>query len=197
MDVREFFALRYEPMHAQVKADLLDELSDEQLRCRPIEGVNTIAWLVWHIARGEDIALSRFVARRPQLFFEERWAERLRVPETDLGVGMTPEEVTDLSARINFAALRDYWDALGRRTRSIVAGLDPEALDEDNDPAYIERVVDADRIFREAGRWGEGYWVGLPNRSKGYFLGYLCLTHAWVHLSEAKVTRSLLGRPGR
>ncbi len=40
---------------------------------RPVDGVNPIAWIVWHIARGEDIGVSRFVGHRPQLFFEEGW----------------------------------------------------------------------------------------------------------------------------
>ena len=53
------------------------------------------------MARTENIAVNRFVGRRPQLFFEEAWAERLKVPYPDFGVGMTADEVADLSARIN------------------------------------------------------------------------------------------------
>lgn len=197
MDVRHFFMLRYAPVHVSVTERLLGELSDAQIRTRPVDGVNTVAWLVWHMCRGEDIAISRFVAHRAQLFFEEGWGERLNVSDPDLGVGMTAAEVADLSSKIDLDALRAYWTALERRTGGIIDQLSPKDLDEVNDPNYIQQVVDEDRMFREAGRWGEGYWLELPNRSKGYFLGYLGLTHLWVHYSEAMVTQSLLGHPGR
>ena len=56
--------------------------------------------------------------------------------------------------------------------------------------------MDAVQFFlRDSG--GEGYSMELPDRSKGYFLGYLGLTHTWVQYSEAMVTRSLMGLPGR
>jgi hypothetical protein len=110
---------------------------------------------------------------------------------------MTADEVADLSARIDLEALRDYWAAVGHRTLSVVERLRPQDLDADNSPAYIIEVVNEDNMFREAGRWGEGNWTGLPDRSKGYFLAYLGLTHSFMHFGEAMATRSLLGRPGR
>lgn len=197
MDACQFFLLRYEPVHRAVAEGLLGGLTDDQIRARPVDGVNPIAWIVWHIARGEDLGVSRFVGHRPQLFFEEGWGQRLNVPDADLGTGMTAEEVAGLSARIDLDGLRAYWALLERRTRSIVGDLLPEDLDAVNDATYIREVVETDRMFREAGRWGEGYWAELPDRSKGYFLGYLGLTHTWAHYSEAMVTRSLLGLPGR
>ena len=71
MEACPFFLLRHQPVHSYVTKDLLTEITDEQIRCRPVQGINTIAWIVWHMARAEDIALNRFVAHRPQLFFEE------------------------------------------------------------------------------------------------------------------------------
>ena len=197
MDACQFFLLRYEPVHRAVAEGLLAGLTDVQIRSRPVDGVNPIAWIVWHIARGEDLGVSRFVGHRPQLFFEEEWGQRLNVPDADLGTGMSAEEVAELSARIDLDELRAYWAQLEPRTRSIVRDLHSDDLDAVNDPTYIREVVETDRMFREAGRWGEGYWAELPDRSKGYFLGYLGLTHTWAHYSEAMVTRSLLGLPGR
>jgi hypothetical protein len=197
MDAVQFFLRRYAPVHRAVTERLLTELDEAQIRRRPVESVNSVAWIVWHTARGEDIGVSRFVAHRPQLFFEEAWGQRLNVPESDLGTGMTAAEVADLSARVDLTALRTYWDALERRTRAIVESLCPEDLDVVNTPVYIQDVVEKDQMFRAGGEWAEGAWMELPDRSKGYFLGYLGLTHTWVHLSEAMVTRTLLGLPGR
>lgn len=87
------------------------------------------------MARGEDLRISRFVGHRAQLFFEEAWGQRLDVPDADLGTGMTAEEVTELSARIDLDGLRAYGAQLEGRTRSIVEDLHPKDLDAVNDPA--------------------------------------------------------------
>ena len=119
MDALEFFALRYDTAHTSMTDQLLEGLTDEQLRARP-HGVNSIAWLLWHIARCEDVGVNRLVADRPQLIDAEPWLARLNAPRRDIGTGMTSDEVTDLSERVDLAALRAYWDALYRRTLAIV-----------------------------------------------------------------------------
>jgi hypothetical protein len=53
MDAIEFFVLHHERLHRQVKRDFLQGLSEAQMRLRP-QGLNSIAWLVWHMARCED-----------------------------------------------------------------------------------------------------------------------------------------------
>jgi hypothetical protein len=113
------------------------------------------------------------------------------------GASPTASEVADLSGRVDLDALRAYWGAIEERSRVIVAQLRPPDLDVVNDPEYIQDVVAKDQVFRPAGLWGEGFWMNLPDRSKGYFLAYLVLTHTWFHYSEAMVTRSLMGMPGR
>jgi DinB superfamily len=70
MDAVQFFLRRYEPVHRVVTEGLLGELDETQIRHRPVEGVNSIAWIVWHIARAEDLGVSRFIAHRPQLYSE-------------------------------------------------------------------------------------------------------------------------------
>ena len=196
MDACQFFLLRHQDVHSSATDLFLTGITDEQMRCCPVRGINSIAWIVWHMARAEDIAVNVFVGSRPQLFFEEPWAERLNVLYPDFGVGMTTEEVADLSDRVNLDALRAYWAAVGDRTQAIVEKLRPQDLDEENTPTYIRQVVERDGMFREAGMWGEGYWAELPDRSKGYFLAYLGHTHNWVHYGEGMATRTLLGLPG-
>src|SRR5438094_9595250 len=53
-------------------------LSDEQMRVRPREDLNSLAWLMFHIARAEDIFLNPVLAGRPQVF-EAGWAKQLGV----------------------------------------------------------------------------------------------------------------------
>ena len=65
---------------------------------------------------------------RPQVFDQEAWMARLHVPLRHCGTAMTDEEVSDLSARIDLAALRAYWAAVGRGTLAVVHALHPEFI---------------------------------------------------------------------
>jgi hypothetical protein len=121
MDAVDFFLTRYGEVHTGLVDGLFGSLSDAQLRARPHPGVNTVAWLLWHSARIEDVALNRFLTDRAQVLNE--WIERLAVPRRDVGTGMTDVQVDDLSARIDLQALRGYLDAVTGRTLAVVETL--------------------------------------------------------------------------
>jgi hypothetical protein len=70
MDAREFFLRHHAQVHSQVAREFLQDLSDEQMRLRP-NSLNSLAWLVWHMARCED-ALNVLIANRPQVL-DQNW----------------------------------------------------------------------------------------------------------------------------
>src|SRR6266849_9995801 len=121
MDAITFFLMRYTDLHGGLVDRLFSGLSEAQLRGRPHPGVNTIAWLLWHSARIEDVALNRFLTDGAQMLTE--WIERLAVPRRDVGTGMTDAQVDDLSARIDLQALRGYLGAVTWRTFALVETL--------------------------------------------------------------------------
>ena len=57
-----------------------DTLSDEQMRARPQPMVNSLAWLIWHMARVEDAGINRLVANRSQVLDEGNWCEQMEIP---------------------------------------------------------------------------------------------------------------------
>ena len=117
MNALELFLLRYRCSHPGLSRALLADLTEAQIRRPPCPGVNTLTWLVWHMARVEDIGINRFVTDGEQVFDGGDWSARLGVSRRDLGTGMTPDEVLELSARIDVPALHAYWDAVEERTR--------------------------------------------------------------------------------
>jgi hypothetical protein len=195
MDARQFFLLRHVRAHGPWTEERLGDLTEAQLRTRPHPAVNSVAWLLWHLARVEDLAINRFVADRSQVLDDEEWMPRLDVYRRDIGQAMTFGDVDDLGARVNLDSLRSYWDAVGRRTADVVGALTPTELDEIIDAARVHRV-----IFDEGAIQGrqqgeiEGIWAGM---SRGYTLAYLGLTHTFYHFGEMDVIRGLWGRPGR
>ena len=135
MDVIRFFDAAHSALHAGDVYDgrtpnidrWLGGLSEDQLRVRPA-GLNSIIWLLWHMARTEDAAVNLVVAGRPQVL-DDDWVRRLAPGRGDIGTGMTSDEVTEFSARVDCAAVVAYRTAVGRRTREVVRALSPEAWD--------------------------------------------------------------------
>ena len=124
MDARDLFLEQHAAVHsaavggnkASAAERTLGGLTDEQLRTRPRADLNSIAWLVWHIARAEDIFLNPVLGGRAQVF-DDGWAKKLGITRRDFGIGMTSAEVDDLTRSIDLGALREYRDAVGLRTR--------------------------------------------------------------------------------
>ena len=190
MDAIDFFLTRYGDLHGGLVEGLLAKLPEAQLRTRPHPGVNTVAWLVWHSARIEDLALNRFLSDRGQVL-DEGWLERLAVARRDVGTGMTDAEVDGLSARIDLPALKGYWDAVGARTLEVVEilrGSDLEAL------VPGERVRDAvraDSAVAPGVEWLTEFWAG--GRTRAWMLAQTALLHPYGHYYEARVAAGLWG----
>jgi hypothetical protein len=184
MDAREFFLLHYQRVHAQVERDFLQCLSNEQMRLRP-HGLNSIAWLVWHMARCED-ALNVLIAGRPQVLDQEHWPTRLNLSLRDVGTGMADDEVSDLSARLDLAALRGYYIAVGRRTVEVVTSLRPQELDE----LPVLHRLRSEGVFRENAMWAISEREG---QTKGWWLGHLGIGHNQLHRGQAVIVRRFQG----
>ena len=163
-------------------------LSDEQMRVRPREDLNSIAWLVFHIARAEDIFLNAILAGRPQVF-EDGWAKKLNVTRRDFGIGMTSAEVTDLTRQIDLAALKEYRDAVGTRTREVVSGFTAVDWQGVSSPEAVQRAADQGGFGARA----EMLVKVFTGRPRSALLSGIALFHCSGHLGEATTVRSAGG----
>jgi len=171
----------------------LNGLTDDQLRLRP-QGWNSIAYLLWHMARCEDVAANVIVAQRPQVFDEGEWPGRLRIIRRDIGTGMTDEEVEELSRAIDLPNLRAYRSAVGRRTQDVAREL-PDAEWDRTVSAAIVREAAAQGAFTAESEWVAKFWEG---KSKGWFLYWLAVGHNYMHIGHAGwVKEMLLSKRGR
>jgi DinB superfamily len=168
----------------------LGERSDEEMRRRPAKGLNSLVWLLWHMARTEDVAVNLIVAGRDQVF-DDAWARRMRIARPDMGTGMTADEVAELSERADVAAVRAYRSAVGRRTREVVQALRPAAWDEVLGLEDTSRAA-AVGAFGPNDDWVEGVghrpWQG---HSRGHQLGQTAIRHNTAHIGEGVTVRSL------
>jgi DinB superfamily len=196
MDVRDLFLEQHGAMHSiAVGGNKLSAaertfagLTDEQMRVRPREDLNSLAWLMWHIARAEDVLVNAVVAGRPQVF-DDGWKKRLGISRPDFGIGMTSAEVTELTKQIDVAALREYRDAVGHRTRELVGAMAP---------ADWGGQVTAEAVQRAAasGAFGartEAITKAFPGRPRTAMLSGIALFHSAGHMGEAATVRSAGG----
>ena len=162
-------------------AEVWDGLSDAAARIVPPGEEHSIAWMIWHIARIEDITMNLLAAGCPQVFTAGGWQERLRAPIRDTASTQGPAEIAAISAALDVAALREYRAAVGRRTREIVPALPAGAFKEKVRPERIQRILDEGAVIPEA-RWLVDYWGG---RTIGGLLLMPASRHLLVHLNEA------------
>ena len=194
MDLKQLFLETHEGFHSRVENEFLTGLTENQMRLSPHKTVNTIVWLIWHMARVEDVPMNRFVAGRPQVLQEEEWLERLNLSRQDIGTGMSDEEVNNFSDRVDIAGLGAYYRAVGERSRLIVSELDPEDLDTVVDITLMKGVLHDEGVMGDGAGWIEQSYQG---KTKGWFFRNLGLTHNIFHLGEAVTVLGLLGIRGR
>ena len=168
--------------------EVLSGMRHDLYRRIPERGEHSIAWLLWHMARIEDVAMNLLVAGQAQVFTGEGWQERMGVHLTNTGNAMPAEAVISLSREIDIQALLAYRLSVGRQTRQIASGLSAQDLKRKVDPTRLQCALDEGAVLPEAGGVID-YW------SKRNIAGLLLIPatrHNFVHLNEAlKVRKNL------
>ena len=195
MDLLAFFLSQHAAVHAREVSGraflaqvVFDELSDDQMRLRPSEGLNSLVWLLWHMARTEDVAINLVVAGSDQVLDAE-WARRMNVPWRIIGTGMTDGEVGELTARADVSSVRAYRSAVGIRTRQVVQALRADAWGEPVAADDIRRAATAG-AFRDWDAAQSHPWLGWSRADQ---IASSALRHNAAHIGEAVTIRSLAG----
>jgi hypothetical protein len=107
--------------------ELTAGLTEEQANYRPSPDANSIAWLIWHSARVQDIQLAP-IAGIEQVWTHNGWVDRfgLDLPRNDSGYGHGPDEVAKVRASAELLA--GYYHALHKVTLEFVARVTAEDL---------------------------------------------------------------------
>jgi hypothetical protein len=166
------------------------DLTDQQLRHIPSARLHSIAWLLWHSARTEDVTINLLLANTNQLLYAEHWFERLAIPTRDIGTEMTATDIAALSAQIDIAALCAYRQAVGRHAREVVQQVTAGELRQRVEAERIERVKAEGALVPAAYGVAE-YW---GRHSKANLLLIPATRHSFTHLNEAGRVRHKLRR---
>jgi hypothetical protein len=193
MDIVGMYLRRYDWLRER-RSEVTAELPLEHWRVRP-SGVNSIAWLVWHMARCEDVGTNRLAFDLPQVLDDphRNWLERMNVPLRHHGIRMTSAEVDELSQNVDVAALRAYDDAVRERVRKVIREADPDTLDQKpDDPDRVRRLFDEGILRPPLASWLS---TGIPyfGFTRGDHLVHFGLMHSYGHYHDICIVRGLLG----
>ena len=158
---------------------LFDGLSEDIFRRIPRGAEHSIAWLMWHLARCEDITMNLLTAGRRQVVNE--WQEKLKIKAADTGNAMSADEISELSKKIDFEALRGYRTAVGAATREVVNQLSPDQIKLKVEPDRIRDLLNRGIVLPGAIGIAE-YW---GSRSITGLLLMPPTRHNMVHFNEA------------
>jgi hypothetical protein len=106
----------------------LEGLDDASLVRRPAGNGNSIAWLIWHLSRIEDVQVAS-AAGLPQVWTSQGFAGRfgLPLPERDTGYGHSSDQVD--AVRAPRELLAEYYEAVHRQTTDVLSTLSDDDLD--------------------------------------------------------------------
>ena len=125
--------------------ELTDGLSDEVSEYRPTPSANSIAWLIWHSARVQDIQLAH-LAGVEQVWTRDGWVDRfgLHLPRDDTGYGHSAEDVAKVRASADL--LSGYYHAVHDFSLEYIAGVTAEELSRIVDKNWDPPVTASARI---------------------------------------------------
>jgi hypothetical protein len=161
---------------------ILDDLVEAQWRVIIKGHDHSIAWIIWHIARIEDVAISILVGGREQLFVTDGWKSRLNITYKHSGNAMAVSEIEDLSEEIDVGALRIYRQAVGRQTREIISSMPVDQLSVKVDADRIHAIAEQSAVLPEASGVLD-YW---SRRTLAGLLLMPATRHNFIHLNEAE-----------
>jgi hypothetical protein len=107
----------------------LEGLSEEELNHQPAPDSNSIGWLVWHTARGQDRAIADLTGGE-QVWIKEDWCAKFNRPPDpmDFGLGHTPEDLAAFKSP-DVRTLLGYQQAVFEQAKRCIADLPESELD--------------------------------------------------------------------
>lgn len=166
-EVRDVLIDGIEQMNEWLSSAVKD-LTDEQVNYLPEGKTTSIGFNTWHVVRTQD-NITNFVLqdRKPPIWIEKGYADRMALPKVDQGTGMAMEDARSL--KFENAALRAYLEDVQKATIEFMKVVPMEKLEE----------VQMIRPLGEMPKWR--------------VVRQVVMTHGFMHLGEVNAIKGQLG----
>ncbi len=166
-DIRELLIDGIDQMNDWLD-NALKDLTNEHVNYLPEGKTTSIGFNAWHVLRTQD-NITNFVLqdRKPPVWIEGGYADRMGLPKVDQGTGMSMEDARAL--KFDNAALREYLSAVRGSTLDYLKVAPMDRLDE----------VQMIRPLGEMPKWK--------------VVRQVMMTHGFMHLGEVNAIKGQLG----
>lgn len=127
MEVKDFICTAFEHIN-HVTGRVLNGLSHSETLWRPGPGCNSIALILFHSARFEDMVVQTRILERAQIWETEKWYQKLNLPASENAAGYAAEQVAAFSVP-DFKDLKAYSDTVRAQTIACIKSIPVEKLD--------------------------------------------------------------------
>ena len=124
----------------QYIADAIKGLSQDEITWRPKEHSNCIAFLLWHVARVEDLWINRILLGGKEIYEAEGWYKKFGTPAQDSGFGYDVEKLNSWPVP-RLALLKEYAAVVREKTLAYLKSVNEKKLDEPRDFGWSKGTV--------------------------------------------------------
>jgi hypothetical protein len=186
MDLRTWLLDSHADLRSKLAGSVMRQVPADRWAEQADGGGSSIAWLLLHLARHHDLALTTVIRDHDPLYLAHR--APLGLEGTPAGVGLTEREDRAISLAVDPAALDGYVNAVFDASHDWLDRLSMMALD--ITPDVARRLEHRGLLPADEFDWLYGMWSG---RTIGWFVQWPVIGHGNAHLGEAISVRNRLG----
>ncbi|MCA1840101.1 MAG: DinB family protein [Actinobacteria bacterium] len=192
MDAKETLRQMHRGVRYMFENSIKSVFSYEQMKDRVDDKGNSIAWLMWHMARTEDVVVSSLVQDIPQVLISGDWLPKLGIEEEHIGTGLGDDDVAEFTKKMNVEAVDDYWSAVAKASFHWLKGT--EEADLDVVPDFGPRLAAIPPIIAGgANEMAATVWEG---RTAGQLFMSVVIGHGYIHIGQMQEIGGRLGTVG-
>jgi hypothetical protein len=186
MDLRTFLLDAHGELRSKLEDSVMRVVPEERWTELADGGGSSVAWLLLHLARHHDLALTTCIRDHPPLFEARR--DALGLTGSGPGAGMTEREDRDVTLAVDRTALRAFVTESFDASHRWLEELSLMALDVVPDTA--RRLAQHAHLPVDGFGWLYRMW---SDRTVGWFVQWPMLGHGNNHLGEAISVRNRMG----
>jgi uncharacterized damage-inducible protein DinB len=139
MKISEFIMKSLEESRGDIE-NSIKNLAEEELTFRPKTHSNSIIFLMWHLARVEDMWINRMILGTKEKYEADGWYKKFRTGAQENGIGFDLSKLAAWPVP-DLGLLQQYSSAVRAKTLDYLTGLDDKSLDELKDLGWTKGRV--------------------------------------------------------
>lgn len=186
MDLSAWLLDAHHDLQTRLLGQVVQHVPTDRWHEQADRGGSSIAWILLHLARHHDLALTTAIRNKPPVFLAHR--DALGLATSGTGAGLAEHEDVAVSSLVGADPLLAYVNEVFAGSRRWLQRISAMAFDTIPDTARrLERHAQLDR---DEFAWLYAMWSG---RTVNWFVQWPVLGHGQSHVGEAISVRNRLG----